>query len=263
MWIVLGGIALNAHAQCTAKNEAFQSGEKVSYELYFNWKFIWYKAGDATLTFNDAVYNGKPVYQIDLIAAGNKRADFFFKLRDTLTSVVSRELEPIYFRKGAVEGKRYWVDEAFFSFKDGVSNVTQKRVRNHGEAQFFEHTDSRCVHDMLSILAHARSFDPSNYEVNDRILFPMATGRRVEEQILIYRGKKEFKAEDNTKYNCLAFSLVEMKKGKEEEVITFYVTDDKNHLPVRLDLFLNFGSAKAFLKEVEGNRHPLTSIIEE
>ena len=60
------------------------------------------------------------------------------------------------------------------------------------------------------------------------------------------------------------FSLVEYdKKGKEKEVITFYVTDDKNHLPVRLDLYLNFGSAKAFLRSIEGNRHPLTSIIED
>ena len=37
------------------------------------------------------------------------------------------------------------------------------------------------------------------------------------------------------------------KKGKEEEVITFYVTDDKNHLPVRLDLYLNFGDGPVIL----------------
>ena len=80
---------------------------------------------------------------------------------------------------------------------------------------------------------------------------------------LIYRGKKNFKAENDVKYRCLVFSLVEYdKKGKEEEVITFYVTDDKNHLPVCLDLYLNFGSAKAFLQTIEGNRHPLTSVIE-
>lgn len=248
-------------AQCTAENSAFQAGERISYDLYFNWKFVWYKAGDATMTIKDAVYEGKPAYRIDLIAAGNTKADFFFKLRDTLTSIVSRKLEPIYFRKGAVEGKRYWTDEAFFSFKNGVSTVTQKRIRNYGTPQLFEHTSNQCVHDMLSIIAHARSFDPSGYRVNDRILFPMATGKRVEEQILIYRGKADFKAEDGKKYNTLKFSLVEMKDGKEEEVITFFVTDDKNHLLVRLDLFLNFGSAKAFLRKVEGNRHPLTSVV--
>jgi hypothetical protein len=63
------------------------------------------------------------------------------------------------------------------------------------------------------------------------------------------------------KYLFLVFSLVEYKKGKEKEVITFYVTDDDNHLPVRLDMYLNFGSAKAFLKSIKGNRHPLTSIV--
>ena len=75
--------------------------------------------------------------------------------------------------------------------------------------------------------------------------------------------KKNFEAEDGVKYRCLVFSLVEYRKNKEKEVITFYVTDDLNHLPVRLDLYLNFGSAKAFLSEIKGNRHPLTSIIKD
>ena len=93
----------------------------------------------------------------------------------------------------------------------------------------------------------------------------MATGRKVENQTLIYRGKKNIKAEDEdeTTYQCLVLSLVEYdKKGREQEVITFYVTDDLNHLPVRLDLYLNFGSAKAFIKDIKGNRHPLTSVVE-
>ena len=78
---------------------------------------------------------------------------------------------------------------------------------------------------------------------------------------MIYRGKEAIEANNDTIYRCLVFSFVEYKKGKEKEVITFFVTDDLNHLPVRLDLFLNFGSAKAFLNNVTGNRHPLTSIV--
>ena len=55
----------------------------------------------------------------------------------------------------------------------------------------------------------------------------MATGRKVEEQTLIYRGKENVKAENGVTYRCLIFSLVEYdKKGKEKEVITFFVTDD-------------------------------------
>ena len=50
-------------------------------------------------------------YRINLLALGSKRADFFFKMRDTLTCVIGEKLEPRYFRKGAEEGKRYTVDE--------------------------------------------------------------------------------------------------------------------------------------------------------
>lgn len=253
--------SLPANAQCEANNDAFKSGEHVMYELYFNWKFIWKRVGIASLTTNSTTYHNHPAYRFNLLAVSSKQADFFFKMRDTLTSVVSEKLEPRYFRKGALEGKRYTVDEARFTFRDGLCFVNQKRVRYDGEIIETEQSSPHCIYDMLSILAQARSYNPEDYYVGQKIHFAMATGRRVEEQTLIYRGIKKMKADNDTVYRCLVFSLVEYKKGKEKEVITFYVTDDKNHLPVRLDMFLNFGSAKAFLRSVTGNRHPLTSVV--
>ena len=253
---------LLTQAQCEVKNDAFKSGEHVMYDLYFNWKFVWVKAGIASLTINETTHHSKPAYRMNLLALGSKRADFFFKMRDTLTCVMSERLEPRYFRKGSEEGKRYTVDEAWFSYKNGLCYVNQKRLGNDRKVTLTEHQDSRCIFDMLSILAQARSYDPANYRKGHRIKFPMVTGKKVEEQTLIFRGKEQVKAENDTTYKCLVFSLVEYdKKGKEKEVITFYITDDRNHLPVRLDMYLNFGSAKAFLNRVTNNRYPLTSIV--
>lgn len=260
--LLTGYFALPVKAQCEAKNEAFKSGEHVMYDLYFNWKFVWVKAGIASLTTNATTYHSQPAFRTNLLAISSKRADYFFKMRDTLTCIMGERLEPRYFRKGAEEGKRYTVDEAHFSYKNGLCFVNQKRTHRDGEVQQMEYSDSRCIYDMLSILAQARSFDPADYKVGDKIKFPMATGREVEEQTLIFRGKENVKGENGTTYRCLIFSLVEYdQKKKEKEVITFYVSDDKNHLPVRLDMFLNFGSAKAFLRSVKGNRHPLTSVV--
>ena len=123
----LGG-TMPVQAQCVAKNEAFQSGEHVMYDLYFNWKFIWKKVGLASLTTNGTTYHSKPAYRFNLLSAGSKKTDFFFKMRDTLTCYVSDKLEPLYFRKAAEEGKRYTVDEAWFSYNDGVATVKQKRT---------------------------------------------------------------------------------------------------------------------------------------
>ena len=99
-----------------------------------------------------------------LLWAVNGRS-FFFKMRDTLTCVIGEKLEPRYFRKGAEEGKRYTVDEAWFSYKDGLCLVNQKRTYRDGAFNESEDSDSRCIYDMLSILAQARSYDPADYKV--------------------------------------------------------------------------------------------------
>lgn len=250
-------------AQCATENLAMQAGEKLTYDLHFNWKFVWVKAGTATMQTTRTTYQSKPALRTFLQTKGNKRADFFFTMRDTLEAIMSEDLIPYYFRKGAEEGKRYTLDEVSFSYSNGMSHIKQSRIKRGKAPVYSECTDSRCIYDMLSLLARARSFDVSHLEVGQKLVFPMATGAEVEDQTLIYRGKENFKADNGTVYRCLIFSLVEYKgeKKKEEEVITFYVTDDANHLPVRLDMYLNFGSAKAFLTSVSGNRHPLTSII--
>lgn len=264
--LLIGSLLLctvHSFAQCQAKNEAFWSGEQLDYELFFNWKFIWIKAGTARMTVDEHSYLDVPVYRTRLQAITSKRLDRIFKMRDTLDCVYSKQLEPLYFRKGAEEGKRFTIDEAWFDYRDNKCYVDQRRTQRDGTFVQKRDTSDQCVFDMLSILAQARSFDPTQYKEGERILFPMVTGKRVEEQILVYRGKEDFEAENKTVYRCLVFSLVEMKGKKEKEVITFYITDDKNHLPVRLDLYLKFGSAKAFLKASKGLRNPQTSIIAE
>lgn len=260
--LLLMCVAHTLSAQCGTENDAIKPGETLTYELKYNWKFVWVNAGWARMTTNLANYQGKQCLKTDLISYTNKKIDLFFKMRDTLTAITTQNLDPLYYRKGAEEGKRYEVHKVNYTYQRGKCYVNQERWVN-GEYSKNEDALEVCVYDMLSMMVRARSFDPSDYRPGQRILFSMASGTQVEKGTLIYRGKKNFKAENDVTYRCLVFSYVEKKgDGKEKEIITFYVTDDRNHLPIRLDLYLNFGSAKAFLKEVKGNRYPLTSIVD-
>ena len=54
---------------------------------------------------------------------------------------------------------------------------------------------------------------------------------------------------------------MEFAKDRWKEIVRFYVTDDANHIPVRLDMFLRFGSAKAFLVSMKGNNSKVTSLV--
>ena len=45
-----------AGAQCAAKNEAIQAGELLTYDLKFNWKFIWKDAGVARMDMQALIW---------------------------------------------------------------------------------------------------------------------------------------------------------------------------------------------------------------
>lgn len=249
-------------AQCPLENKAFNAGERLDYQLYFNWQFIWIKAGTASLDIQSTTYQGQRAYRTHLITRGSKRTDSFFMMRDTLTSYITTDLVPLYYRKGALEGKRYYVDEARYTYPGGKPHVSQYYVKQDGKTRTNEWSGTECAFDMVSMLLRARSFDPSSYRDGQKLLFRMADGCKIREGTLIFRGRKNFKMDSTgITYRCLVFSFVDYESKKEKEVVTFYITDDANHVPVRLDLFLRFGVAKAFLSKQSGLRNPQTSII--
>ena len=56
---VICAFVLPSKAQCGIENTAFKSGESLSYDLYFNWKFIWMKVGTASMDTKLTKFEGK------------------------------------------------------------------------------------------------------------------------------------------------------------------------------------------------------------
>ena len=255
---------LKASAQCGIENKAFSNGEFLTYDLYFNWKFVWLKVGSASMSTVSSTFRGQPAYRTSLTTRGNNRLDGVFVMRDTLLSYCSTaDLSPLYFRKGALEGSRYYVDELWYSYPRNHCRLRMHRIDADGEQHWQEKEYADCVYDMMSIFLRARNFDASKLKEGDIIPMPISDARNLTNSWLTYRGKDTFKVEGSKeKFRCLVFSFWENENGKSRELIRFYVTDDQNHIPMRLDMFLNFGSAKAFLKSYKGVRSPMTSKVQ-
>lgn len=258
---LLALIAITAQAQCKFRNTAFSSGEFLTYNLYYNWQFIWVKAGNASLSTIRSVYKGTPAYRASLTTRGSEKVDGMFILRDTLLCYSSTHMEPLYYRKGAREGKRYTVDEVFYSYHNNKCNIRQHRQKNDGSHFWTRKSLTYCVYDMLNIFLRARSFSVAGWKKGHIVDFPIADGNGVTPARLLYKGKKNIKGDNNVKYRCLQLSYLEKEDGKYKRIVDFYVTDDANHVPVRLDMFLRFGAAKAFLVGYKGLRNPVTSIV--
>ena len=254
--IIMVLTASTARAQCPLTNTAFDSGEFLSYNLYFNWKFVWVKVGTASLSTVTSRYNGTPAYRSSLITRGNGKLDKFFIMRDTLTGYVNTTLSPLYFRKGAEEGDRYTVDEVWYDYTGGKCKVKMHRLKHDKTHTRKEATKDQCVYDMLNIFTRARSFDPTGWKKGHQIKFPVADGDGITTAILTYDGKERVQGDNKVKYNCLKLRYSEWKESKKKyrDYATFFVTDDNNHIPVRIDIVLNFGNAKAFVSTMKGTR---------
>ena len=229
--------------------QAFQSGETLEYKLYFNWQFIWVNAGTATMTINERDYHGQKAYRCALTTRTSDKLDKYFRMRDSLICYTTLDYKPLYYRKGASEGKRYYVDELLYKYnRNGTCTVTMKELTSRGEHLQKQHTTKTYVYDMLSIFLRARNYSPDGWQKGYTILFPLADGNGVKTAKLRFQGRSKIKAENGHRYNCLELSYLENDNGRDREVVRFYVTDDSRHIPVRLDLFLKFGTAKAYLK---------------
>ena len=251
-----------ASAQCGIENTAFKSGEILSYDLYFNWKFVWVKVGTASMSTVQSNYKGQKAFRSSLITRGNSQLDNVFVMRDTLLCYTDLDLAPLYFRKGAREGDRYYVDELWYTYPNSNCHLKMHRIDHDGEVHWKDAEYKDCIYDMMSIFLRARNFDISKLSVGENIPMPISDASRLTNSWLKYTGKTTLKMKNNNdKYRCLTSSFIEREDGQNHELIRFYITDDKNHMPVRLDLFLSFGSAKCYLSGYKGLRNPMESKV--
>lgn len=234
-------------AQCPMKNRAFGENESLRYNLYFNWKFIWLKAGTASMTTKATTYRNRSAYSSNLITSTSPKLDRYFRMRDTLQVYVTNEVVPLYYRKAAHEGKRNYIDEVAYSYPNGQCGVSMRRIHTDGSVTREKKVYDHCVYDMLSIFLCARNYDATGWKNGHTVNIDITGGSELTRAKLVYLGKETVKADNGKKYPCLILSYREKDGSKDKEIVKFFVTDDKAHVPVRLDLALKFGSAKAFL----------------
>ena len=111
-----------------SENTAFMNGETAQYDLYYNWKFMWVKAGSGTISATTSYYHGTPAYRIRILSRGSSQADRFFVLRDTLTSYMTHDLQPLFYTKTDLEQDKYRVRKVWFNYEQDKVIVKQQYI---------------------------------------------------------------------------------------------------------------------------------------
>lgn len=228
------------------KNEAFKAGEVLEYRVHYG--FI--DAGIARLeVLNDEkVIGGRPCYHVVGTGKSVGAFDWFFKVRDRYETMIDKSaIRPWLFIRR--------VDEGGYKINQNVTFNHQKKVVVSEKSTL---TMPDNLQDLVSAFYYARTLDLSNKKTGEVVeIYAWLDDEIVPLHTKIV-GREKIKTKFGT-INCIVMRplLQQGRVFKDNEDMTMWISDDKNHIPVRAEAKIAVGSVKMDLKSFSGLTNPL------
>lgn len=237
---------------CGMRNTAFIAGEFISYNVFYSLAGIYVNAGTATFTLATDKVNNIPCYHVVGEGRTNSSYDWIFKVRDRYESYFDTvNLQPLKFVRNVDEGGYKKIENVAFNQQTNtaITSTGLFKVPN-------------CVQDVLSSIYYARNIDFSKYKPGDKIPFSMFLDNEVYDLYIRYVGKETVKTKYG-KFRAIKFKPLLVKGTIFEggEKMTVWVSDDPNHIPIRVESPIVVGTIKIDMMQYKNLRYPLSSLI--
>ena len=237
-------------SSCNLANYSFGYGEQINYKIFYNVIGLYVDAGNASFTVEPAKINNKPAYHVVGLGTSNPSYDWIFKVRDRYESYIDTGmLKPYRFVRHVEEGG-YRKDELVnFNYEDHKA-ITQKG----------SYPINTCIQDVLSSIYYARNIDFSNIKVGEKVPLAMFLDEEIHNVYIRYMGKEVIKTRFG-RYNAIKFKplLIKGTVFQGGELMTVWVSDDANHVPLRIESPISVGSVKVDMISCKNLRYPLIS----
>lgn len=237
---------------CNIRNTTFVAGEYISYSVFYSVVGIYVNAGTTSFSSTLEKIGNKPVYH--LVGLGNTLSsyDWIYRVRDKYESYIdTATLKPLKFVRNIQEGgfKKY-------------ENITFNQETNTAISTEGVFKVPDCIQDVLSSIYYARNINFNSYKSGDKIPFKMFLDNEVYDMYIRYMGKETIKTKYG-KFRAIKFKPLLVKgtifEGGENMVV--YVSDDPNHIPLRVESPIVVGTIKADMMNYKNLRYPLSSLI--
>jgi hypothetical protein len=238
---------------CGVKNSAFQYNESLTYRVYYTLAGVYIGAGEAVFTTGLENINGRTVYHITGDGKTYSFYDNFFRVRDKYeTYIDTGTMQPLKFIRNVDEGGYKTYENVTFN-KSTDAAITSKGV----------YKVPSCIQDVLSAIYYARNIDFSKVKKDDKIPFSMFLDNQVYDLYIRYLGKEVIKTKYG-KFRAIKFKPLLIKGTIFEggEKMTVWVSDDPNHIPLRVESPISVGSVKVDMMDFRNRRSPMSSLMD-
>ncbi len=233
------------------KNVAYKCGEKLKFRVHYGV----IDAGECSLEIKTPQEKVGPRDCYHIVGLGKSLGAFnwFFKVEDRYETTIDAEsLTPWIFLRRVDEGG-YKINQnySFNPYKNTVS--TGKEVATVPDS----------IQDLLSAFYFARTFDYTDIKVGDVFVVTIYLDEKIYPMAIKFAGRETISTRLG-KFPCLKFQpqLVKGRIFKDQEGMNLWVSDDLNHIPIRLESELMIGSIKVDLSDYSGLANIINKVTE-
>lgn len=226
------------------------SGETLKYRIHYG--FI--NAGYATLTTQKVDYKGSPHMYVKGVGQGSGAVNVFFKVHDIYESYIDLASEqPSFYIRNVREGS---YRRNFASTFNHAQNSVALQNRMNGETKTYNVPND--IQDMLSSFYYLRNLSSARLQVGSQVKMNVWIDDEVYPFLMKVVGTDVIKTNfGKIKALKIIPSVMSGRVFKDKEGVTMWVSDDRNHVPVRIQAQLMVGSLKADLVQFSGTKYPL------
>lgn len=234
----------------TAPNNAFQVGERLTFDISYG--FV--TAGQAVMAIPAYKFvNGRKVYETDVTASSSSSFDWVFKVRDRYSTFIDVDgIFPWRFEQQVREGKYSRDFNAFFDPEEQTAETSDGK----------KYKTPAYVHDIVSAFYYVRTLDLTRAHKGDKIQLQNFYNDKTHPLTIAVLGHQKVEVPAGT-FNCVVVEPMVVEGGlfKNEGSIRIWLTDDNNHMPVKMSSQILIGSIDAALTKYEGVRNQLLAKV--
>ena len=252
-------------AQEIPVRQRFNPGEEVQYELYFKLGFLMPRAGIATLSIQNTSFENQSAYLYRLLFQTSGIIERIYKMRDTIDCHFSPKMLLLQSEKRVNENDYYLIDNLRFSYdKNQIKAHSHRYTLTQTKIDTLLVANEPYMFDMLGATLYLRSLDWTLMKNGDRYPFQVAIGKDVVNISFRYTGQQIVERNNELKYRTHHFyiDIYDEAFTQSKAAAEVWISDDENHLPIKIRAKLKIGAAEVHYKTSKGLRHSFSSKVE-
>jgi len=242
----------------------FRDGEELAFDIHYKYGLVMLRAGSANFKVTENNYKDNNSY---LMALDFKTTSFFdkiFKMRDTLRSSITENLQPLHHIKYIHEGNYHFTEEMFFN----KSSAAYTEVRVRRESQQLVRFDTiltakTMCYDILNLMPFISTLDYSKLGIAQETTAFIFIGKEKIKVTIRNEGQAIVEKSDTLKYKTykIALDFADSHFNESKNAIEIWLSDDKNRIPVKMRAKLRIGAVEVYMTSWKNLKYPFSAEI--